>query len=60
MWVRSICSDLAGKVGFSGVKIEDITASEKVPTLLQIIDIDRQAELDLIRQEERALRKNLP
>lgn len=60
IWVRFSCSDPSGKIGFSGVKLEDIAAMDKVPTPQQIIEIERQAELELIRREKRALRKNLP
>lgn len=60
IWVRFSCSDPSGKVGFSGVKLEDITAMDKIPTPEQIIEIEHQAELELLRREEAALRKNLP
>jgi hypothetical protein len=59
IWVRFSCSDPSGKVGFSGVKLEDITAIDKVPTPEKIIEIERQAELNLSRREESALHKNL-
>jgi len=57
VWVRFSCSDPMGKVGFSGVKLEDITAMTDVKSPEQVIREEKRAEARLIRWIEQASRR---
>ena len=57
VWVRFTCSDPNGKIGFSGIKLEDISASRNVKSPEQIILEENQQEADLLMWQERALRE---
>jgi len=49
VWVRFSCSDPNGKVGFSGVKLEDISAIPKPKTTEQILLEEKQQEGKLLK-----------
>ena len=55
VWVRFSCSDPVGKVGFSGVKLEDITGNPNPKSPEQIISEEIQQEKELLMREEKAL-----
>ena len=57
VWVRFICSDPNGKIGFSGVKLEDISANRNVKSPDQIILEENQQEVELLKWQEKALRE---
>jgi len=56
VWVRFDCKDPNGRVGFSGVKLEDITGNENIKTLEQIQQEENLQEAKLLKWEEAALR----
>lgn len=56
VWVRFSCSDPAGKVGFSGVKLEDISAITNVKSWQEIKQQELDEEAQLLKWKERALR----
>jgi hypothetical protein len=58
VWVRFSCSDPKGKVGFSGVKLEDITANPNIVSPEGVVNTERQAEIDLLRGEEQELKRH--
>ncbi len=61
VWVRFNCKDPNGKVGFSGVKLEDITGNENIKTLEQIQQQEDGREAELMRMERNyRQRNNLP
>ncbi len=61
VWVRFNCKDPNGKVGFSGVKLEDITGNKDIKTLEQIQQEEDGREAELIRMEKiYRQRNNLP
>jgi len=60
VWVRFTCSDTNGKVGFSGIKLEDITASGNVKSPEQIMLEEHQEEAGFLTGIERMLRKESP
>jgi hypothetical protein len=57
VWVRFSCSDPNGKIGFSGVKIEDISAIRNIKSPEQIILEENQQEDELLKWQESALRE---
>jgi hypothetical protein len=52
VWVRFNCNDPNGKVGFSGVKLEDITDNRNIKTLEQIQQEESLQEINLINKEK--------
>ena len=60
VWLRFSCSDPKGKVGFSGIKLEDITASGSVKSPEQIMQEEHQEEARFLRGIKRMLRKESP
>jgi hypothetical protein len=57
VWVRFRCSDPKGKVGFSGVKLEDISAIENPKSPAQIRDEETAEEIRLLKWVEKASRE---
>jgi hypothetical protein len=57
VWIRFSCSDPKGKVGFSGVKLEDISANPNPKSLEQIKEEEFEEEARLIKRIERASRR---
>lgn len=61
VWIRFSCSDPNGQVAFSGVKLEDITASGKVKIPEEVIEEEREERYRLLDREawikERAVRR---
>jgi hypothetical protein len=57
VWVRFSCSDPNGKIGFSGVKLEDISASRDVKSPEQILLEENQQEAELLMWQEKVLRE---
>jgi hypothetical protein len=57
VWVRFICSDPEGKISFSGVKLEDISANPNPKSMEQIKEQEFKEEANLIRWIERASRR---
>ncbi|MDH4239892.1 MAG: hypothetical protein OEW48_10035 [Phycisphaerae bacterium] len=49
VWLRFSCSDPSGKVGFSGVKLEDITANPNPKSMEQIREQEFKEEARLIK-----------
>lgn len=60
VWVRFSCSDPNGKVGFSGVKLEDLTAIKNPKSPAEIIAEENAAEVELLQWIEKASRESLP
>ncbi len=56
VWVRFNCSDPKGKVGFSGVKLEDISAIKKPKSPAEILDEENAWEVKLLKWIEKASR----
>lgn len=56
VWVRFNCSDPKGKVGFSGVKLEDISANPNPKSPEQIVLEENRQEASLLKGIEKALR----
>lgn len=56
VWVRFHCSDPKGKVGFSGVKLEDISAIKKPKSPAEILDEENAWEVKLLKWIEKASR----
>lgn len=52
VWVRFNCNDPNGKIGFSGVKLEDITENKNIKTIDQIRQEENDQEAELIRSEK--------
>lgn len=52
VWVRFDCNDPNGKIGFSGVRLEDITGNEKIKTLEQIQQEESVQEMKLLNREK--------
>ena len=59
VWLRFSCEDLKGKVGFSGLKIEDISSICNPKSPAEIVDEENAAEIELLKWIE-ASRKELP
>jgi len=57
VWLRFSCSDPKGKVGFSGVKLEDISANPNPKSPEQIKEEEFEEEVRLIKWMERASRR---
>jgi hypothetical protein len=57
VWVRFSCSDPNGKIGFSGVKLEDISAARNVKSPEQIILEENEQEDELLKWQKSALRE---
>lgn len=55
VWIRFKCSDSNGKVGFSGVKLEDISAISNPKSQEQIILEENEEEANYIKRVERVL-----
>lgn len=53
VWLRFSCEDPNGKVGFSGVKLEDLTAIKKPKSPQQTIQEEKQQEAKLQKWIER-------
>jgi hypothetical protein len=60
VWVRFRCSDRDGKVGFSGVKLEDISAISNPKSPEQIVQEEDEHEMRLMKWIERNLREESP
>jgi hypothetical protein len=60
VWVRFRCSDPTGKVGFSGVKLEDISAISNPKSPEQIMQEENEHEMRLMKWIERNLREESP
>jgi hypothetical protein len=58
VWVRFSCSDPNGKVGFSGVKLEDLTAIKNPKSPAQIIAEENAAEVKLLQWIEKTSRES--
>ena len=58
LWVRFSCSDPNGKVGFSGVKLEDLTEIKNPKSPAEVIAEENAAEIDLLKWIERASRES--
>lgn len=58
VWVRFSCSDPNGKVGFSGVKLEDLTEIKNPKSPAEVIAEENAAEIDLLKWIERASRES--
>jgi hypothetical protein len=56
VWVRFSCSDPKGKVGFSGVRIEDITAIENPKSPEQILLEENEEEAKFLKWIQQASR----
>ena len=52
VWIRFDCKDPNGKIGFSGVRLEDITASKNIKTLEQISHEEFLQERSLMNREK--------
>ena len=57
VWLRFSCSDPKGKIGFSGVKLEDISANPNPKSPEQIKEDEFKEEARLIKWIERASRR---
>ncbi len=57
VWVRFKCSDPNGKVGFSGVKLEDITAIKNPKSPADIRNEEIEEEIELMKWIEKASRE---
>jgi hypothetical protein len=57
VWVRFRCSDPKGKVGFSGVRLEDITAIENPKSPAEVRDEETAEEIRLLKWMEKAARE---
>lgn len=57
VWIRFTCSDPKGKVGFSGIKLEDISANPNPKSLEQIKEEEFEEEVRLIKWIEKASRR---
>jgi hypothetical protein len=57
VWLRFSCSNPEGKIGFSGVKLEDITANPNPKSMEQIREQEFKEETNLIKWMERASRR---
>ena len=53
VWLKFVCEDPNGSVAFSGVKLEDITAIRNPKSPEQIIEDEKQSEINLLRRFER-------
>jgi hypothetical protein len=51
VWTRFQCDDPAGKVGFSGLRLEDITSMENVMSPGEMIKLEYQREQEFLKQE---------
>ncbi len=60
VWVRFNCSDPNGKVGFSGVKLEDLTAIKNPKSPAEIIAEENAAEVELLKWIEKASSESQP
>jgi hypothetical protein len=58
VWVRFSCSDPNGKVGFSGVKLEDLTEIKNPKSPAEVIAEENAVEIDLLKWIERASRES--
>jgi len=56
VWLRFSCSDPNGKVGFSGVRLEDLTAIKNPKSPAEIIAEENAAEIELLQWIEKASR----
>lgn len=56
VWVRFSCSDTNGKIGFSGVKLEDISAIGSPKTTEEIREKERRHETTILRWLEKESR----
>jgi hypothetical protein len=56
VWVRFSCPDPNGKVGFSGVKLEDLTEIKNPKSPAEVIAEENAAEIDLLKWIEKASR----
>lgn len=57
VWVRFKCSNPKGKVGFSGVKLEDITAIANPKSPAEIRDEETEEEIKLMKWIEKQQKK---
>jgi hypothetical protein len=56
VWVRFSCPDPNGKVGFSGVKLEDLTEIKNPKSPAEVIAEENAAEIDLLKWIEKTSR----
>jgi len=56
VWVRFSCSDPNGKVGFSGVKLEDISANANIKPIQRVIQEELEEEERLLKILKRVAR----
>jgi len=59
VWIRFHCANPKGKVGFSGVKLEDISAIKKPKSPAEILDEENAWEVKLLKWIEKAPREAL-
>ena len=57
VWVRFRCSDPKGKVGFSGVRLEDISAIENPKSPAEVREEEAAEEIRLLKWMEKAARE---
>lgn len=60
VWLRFSSEDPKGKVGFSGLKLEDISSICNPKSPAEIVDEENAAEIELLKWIEEASRKELP
>lgn len=55
VWIRFTCSDPKGKIGFSGVKLDDISADDNAKSSQRVIQDEFSEEASFLEKKERFL-----